>query len=650
MPPQTRRLIESWLPIGALGEESVRERRSMTSLPPTYYLHVWWARRPLVASRAAVMASLLPASADRDKFMHMLGIHGDPVATRARIDRAQRTGEDLGLDVYGYKRAFGYVPNEDDRLWLETAMASLGLEDAVVLDPTAGGGSIPFETARVGVAVLANDLNPVAATILRQAVTVPIAGGAAVGTAFKQLAARFVGLATPKFRNVYPPEPDANVVEGYLWARTITCPHCDGLIPLSPNWRLAPDGTGVRLRPNSTTKRCTFDIVTKASEHSEGTVSDGDALCPYPGCGRVVDGAQIKQQAQAGQMGEQLYAVVFKRRIETRTKAGKRGKDKWERGYRAPQPQDDNSAQVAAALAEKLPEWLALDVVPTEELPAGLKTTEPLRYGTRAWRDLFSPRQLLGHCIAVETFRELVDEERAAGRLDDATRAAAVYLSFSLDKMLNYNSRMSVWMSIREVIANTFNRHDFAFCWSHAEMAVCVEGAGYDWAIAQTGKCIRELAALAGVEPPSLAAASLAPAAPATSAKRAQQGLFGTPQPGLFDSAAPTTRARPPVTVTCRSGDDLPHIGDASVDAVVMDPQYYDNVMYAELSDFFYVWLKRTAGYVSPEFFTRRLTDKDNEAVANPAKFAGQRGAKALAGKDYQERMARIIFPNAGAC
>ena len=99
----------------------------------------------------------------------------------------------------------------------------------------------------------------------------------------------------------------------------------------------------------------------------------------------------------------------------------------------------------------------------------------------------------------------------------------------------------------------------------------------------------------------------------------------------------------PSVTITCKSGDILDHVLDSSVDAVVMDPPYYDNVMYAELSDFFYVWLKRTAGQVVPELFTRRLTDKENEAVASPAKFAGQKGAKALAGRDYQQRMARIF-------
>jgi adenine-specific DNA methylase len=107
------RLIERWLPIAALSEESVRERRSMTALPPTYYLHVWWARRPLVASRAAIMSSLLPETADRKKFMHVLGIHGDPVETRRRIDKAKRTGEDLGLNPYGYKRAFQFCPDRN---------------------------------------------------------------------------------------------------------------------------------------------------------------------------------------------------------------------------------------------------------------------------------------------------------------------------------------------------------------------------------------------------------------------------------------------------------------------------------------------------------------------------------------------------------
>src|SRR3979490_571822 len=142
----SRRLIEDWLPIAELSEESVRERRSMTALPPTYYLHVWWARRPLVASRAAILASLLPAKADHERFLHVLGIHGDPVESRRRIDRAKRSGVRFEGEAYSYGRAFSYSPTEDDRNWLQRES---GREHLIVVDPTAGGGSIPFEGRRL---------------------------------------------------------------------------------------------------------------------------------------------------------------------------------------------------------------------------------------------------------------------------------------------------------------------------------------------------------------------------------------------------------------------------------------------------------------------------------------------------------------------
>ena len=617
------RLIERWLPIAALGIESTRERTPMTPFPAPNRLHVWWARRPLVASRAAVLASLLPADADREKFMHVLGIHGDPVAARRRIDAANRNKEHLGPDPYGYKRAFTYAPDKEDKKWPELAKG-FSFDDLSILDPTAGGGSIPFEAERLGLSTISNDLNPVSALILKATVEWPGRYGSALLEEFRQLTRDFVCRAGPKYERVFPEEPEGVRIEGYLWARTITCSYCDGLVPLSPNWRLTPDGTGVRLKPllasgpGTPGRVCSFAIVESAGEQSSGTVARGDGTCPYSDCGRVIAGDEIKAQAQAGNMGEQLYAVVYKKRVVKTLKSGKRGKDKWVRGYRAPRPEDDNSAEIQARLTEKLPEWEALDIVPSETIPDGNKTTEPQRYGMKIWRDLFSPRQLLCHGTSVEVFREMLDADRAEGKLNEIRQAAYGYLALTVDTLLNYNNRAGRWDNTTGRVRSIFDRHDFAFVWSYAEMAPLVSGVGYDWAIEKTVKCIRELVSL--VRPEENAGSA-----------------------NLFDSGVAAEYTPPPITITCKPGDSLDHIEDGSIDVVVMDPPYYDNVMYAELSDFFYVWLKRTAGHVFPELFRRHLTDKDNEAVANPARFQGQKGAKNLAGRDYQERMAAIF-------
>ena len=220
----------------------------MTALPPTYYLHVWWARRPLVASRAAVLASLLPADADRERFLHVLGIRGDPIAAHRAIERARRTGVRVE-NPYGYDRAFSYGSSADDRDWLKSSLGSAP-EGYTVLDPTAGGGSIPFETIRMGCAPAANDLNPVAALILNATVEWPRVYADTIKIEFETIAKRWrkeveAWLGKWFEQRELPDQVDVT----YLWARTVTCPYCDGLVPLSPNWRLAPGGTGVRLRP-----------------------------------------------------------------------------------------------------------------------------------------------------------------------------------------------------------------------------------------------------------------------------------------------------------------------------------------------------------------------------------------------------------------
>ena len=619
--PDTR-LIERWLPIAELGIESKRERTPMTPFPAPNRLHVWWARRPLVASRAAILASLLPENADREKFIHVLGIHGDPVAARNEIDRAKRTGVRVD-NPYGYNRAFSYLLDLGDCAWLRATLGD-AREGVTVLDPTGGGGSIPFETIRMGLAPLANDLNPVAALIMKATVEWPSACSHDIREQFDILATKWRRQIEHRLGAFFPQRdlPD-RIDQTYLWARTVTCPYCDGLVPLSPNWRLAPGGIGVRLQPNlgsgpgSAGRVCSFEVVESAAEQSPGTESSADGTCPYVDCGRVIDGDHIKAQAQAGDMGEQLFAVVYKKRVPKVLKSGKRGKDKWVRRYRAPHPEDDNSAEIAKALAEKLPEWEALDMVPSESYDHMYSDRSKI-YGVNKWRDLFSSRQLLCHGTSVEVFREMLDADREAGKLSEVRQAAYGYLALTIDTLLNYNNRAGRWDNTTSRVRSIFDRHDFAFVWSYAEMAPLVLGVGFDWAIGKTVKCIDELVSLVGMDPRSDCL-------------------------NLFERADPAAFILPPVTITCKSADSLDHIEDRSIDAVVMDPPYYDNVMYAELSDFFYVWLKRTAGYVFPELFRRHLTDKDNEAVANPSKYRGQKGAKTLAGREYQERMAAIF-------
>ena len=203
----TRPLIEQWLPAATIGAESLRERGASSALPPINFLHVWWARRPLTASRAAVLASLLPAwpsdaDAQRDArsatvltglraefpggeeeyrawYLRALGIFGDPVSARAEIRKAVASGGQTQGNAYGYARAFTVTPDEEtiSRFHRLAALRADTQGEITVLDPFAGGGSIPFEAARYGCDTIANELNPVAAAILQATIDLPAALG-----------------------------------------------------------------------------------------------------------------------------------------------------------------------------------------------------------------------------------------------------------------------------------------------------------------------------------------------------------------------------------------------------------------------------------------------------------------------------------------
>jgi len=611
-------LIEDWLPIQELGIEARREN-STGQHPPPNRLHVWWARRPLVVSRAAVLASLLPAwrpdwperlrqrFPTRDAYhawvRWLLGIHGDPIAARQRIAEADAHGKRLGADAYGYRRAFTFSPDQAALTELQEIFFDYWRADSItVLDPTAGGGSIPLEALRLGLSVYANELNPVAALILAATLDYPARFGDPLAEDIRYWGDRLLARVRAQLQQYFP-IPDDGIPDGYLWARTVACPQTGKPIPLSPNWWLQRDDrakVAVRLLVHPDWPECRFEIVRGAEAErlaEQGTIRKGVAISPWTG--EVVDGDYIKREAQAGRMGQQLYAVVVKT---------PKGVD-----FRPP-TEADLAAAVAAEqeLARRLAGWLAHGLVPDEEIPEVSNDPRPRLYGMTRWRDLFAPRQLLALGTAVEALRALEPEIRAELPPDQA-RAVVTYLALALDKLADYNSRMARWHSRRGVIANTFDRHDFSMKWSFAEMAVVAAGKGLDWAIGQVIDAYRGIARLA---------------------QPARLPLWQR------TGGSPVERLR----ISQGDARNLGHLADGSVHVVCIDPPYYDNVQYAELSDFFYVWLKRTAGHLYPDWFAGALTDKDAEAVANPARFAALgRRKQEMAHRDYTRKMQDIF-------
>ncbi len=320
-------------------------------------------------------------------------------------------------------------------------------------------------------------------------------------------------------------------------------------------------------------------------------------------------------------MGHQLYCVIYSDRWQGFTKTGQPKKRLTsKRGFRVATPDDDNAWFINQRLAELADAWHSEDILPDEAVPRG-NDQRPHRYGMPYWRDMFNSRQQLAHGHCVQAFHELIDEDQANGELDDVRRAAWGYIALAVDKMIGRNSNMSIWFPGREVVVHTFASHDFGMKWSYAEMAVTVRGLGLEWAIADVHECINQLVGMAG------------------------HNLQVTGQLTTDNLIAPSPIA-PPTEVINGDAGDLP-LDNESVDCIVFDPPYHDNVCYAELSDYFYVWLKRTAGYVFPEHFATYLAEKEQEAIASPARFRQQASkdasARQLATDDYEAKMAEIF-------
>jgi putative DNA methylase len=633
-----RPLIEQWFPAAMVGAESLRERTVFTDLPPLFALHVWWARRPLITSRPAVVASLLPAWPDdfeaatdvdagrvlkallgefprgeqeyRAWFVHALGIFGDPVGGRKRIAAARETGEQLDDGGYGYKRAFTVNPDTPtiDRFHRLVALRGAIDRSPTVLDLFAGGGSIPLEAARFGCTTVANELNPVAAAILHGTVELPGELGPDFASVIEHWGTRWAKRVERRLAPYFPKQPNDASIAGYIWAHTVPCPSTGRPTPLAPDFWVARGKAGrdvaVRLEADLATGTVTREIV-----EGKGAAQWGDRSTYKQGAGTSIwsgetfGGDYIRAQAAAGRVGEMLLAVSV-------TRVGRTG-----RHFRAPSDDDLHAVEAAAAeTARHLSEWEIHGLIPTEAIPPGHKTNEPRRMSLVTWRQLFTHRQLLVLATAVDELRTVTAEARSE-LIEREAKAVGLYLAFAIDKTTDYNSRLSSWDATRIKVRNTFDRHDFSFKWTFAEF----DGASamLPWAVTQMVRTYKGIATLAQ--------------RPAT----------------MLDKGG-VARTR----IHLGSATDLP-LADGSVDAIITDPPYYDNVMYGELADYFYVWLKRSLRDTWPELCTLELSDKEGEAVANPSLFdqvatrsgrgktATGKSAVELADDHYEELLTR---------
>lgn len=592
MSHRPRLLIEEWFPIKEVGVECQREG-SAALHPPVQRLHVYWARRPLAVSRAAILASLLPPETDRKRFLRWMGIHGDAVRARERIVAARETGE--WAEGYGYPRAFTYTPTEEERNEFQSLMERVwGTRTPQVLDPMAGGGSIPFEAVRLGLPTIGNDLNPIAHIIQRATIEYPARFGPAFVDKIRSYAERVSRRARTVLEPCFP-AGDGEEVLAYIWARTIICPNCGGTIPLSPNWWLERDksGDGWASMPVIRGNELSFEVVriTRGKgpggfDPSKGTIKRGTPLCPL--CRQTVPDDEVKRQAQTQGMGHQLVTVVVRRGDQ--------------RSFRPPAQVDfEGVARATALFQELLPSWEAAGLVPDEAYPPSSNDLRPLHYGMPRWCDLFSTRQLLGHLVYLQAIRDAQVEAQKELSTDEAL-AVGVYLALILDKCVDYNSTLTHWDGTRNKVCNTFDRHDFSIKWTYTEWNPLATRLAFDWAVRQITDSYSHIARLCWFK---------------------EVGSFSP----IHGSAA-----------------SLGHIPSGSVTLICVDPPYYDNVMYAELADFFYVWQKRSLGHIFPEVFASRLTNKDDEAVANPARFRGMgKSARKLAEEDYERKMQAVF-------
>ncbi len=594
---EDKRFIEVAFPVKAVSEESAREKNIRHGHIST--LHIWWARRPLASSRATNYAALIPAPKDEEEL------------ERKKRFIAKLSKWESSLDEEVIRRA-----REDIMEYFRQIRDDPNQERPRVLDPFAGGGSIPLEALRLGLETYAVDYNPVAVLILKAVLEYPqkygkkrkgaldewIAGGKGEGKDHdlvrdvKKWGEWVLQEAKKELERFYPVDEDGYIPVGYIWARTITCqnPACGAEIPLMRQfWLAKKNNKKVALYPYVEGKEVKFKIVGDGYEPmpsdfdpSKGTVKGAKVTCPV--CGMTHDANTTRKLFREGKAGQRMVAVVLYH-------PEKRGKI-----YRLPTERDIRAYEEAKRYLEekraKLMEEWGIDPVPDEPIPPerakGNSGFRVLLYGMTKWGDLFNDRQKLALITFAEKVRQAYERMLAEGYDEEYAKAVVTYLAFAVDKLADYNSTICMWHSSKDLIAHTFGRQSIQMTWDYIELHPFSDssgnwGASIEWIIRVIANCSDML-------------------------------VHGN--------------------VLQSSATSLP-FPDNYFDAVFTDPPYYDNIFYSDLSDFFYVWLKRTVGDLYPELFMTPVTPKSRELVAEPVRFGGKEGSRQY----FEESMKRAL-------
>lgn len=574
-----KKLIETSLPLEAINEASVREKSIRHGHPST--LHLYWARRPLATARAVLFAQLVDDPASRPEEFPTVEAQD---AERARL-------HDLMSRLVVWE-------NSLDTALLEQARAEIRRSNGgtipAVVDPFAGGGSIPLEAQRLGCPAEASDLNPLAVLINKALIDIPprfggrppIHPGAAdqpcyrgaeglaedvrfYGRWMRDEAERRIGHLYPK---VVAPGGTEHTVIAWIWARTVTSPNPANPIdvPLVRTWWLSKKkGKEAWVRATVRDGHVHYEVVHDANGpkgSDDGTISRGNAIAV--GDETPIDIKYIRSEAQAGRLSAHLIAVVAEDR----------------RGRLYVSPTDEHSD---AAHVERPAD------VPNQLIPTRNHDVDRLpMYGMPTWADAFTNRQL----VALTTFSDLVGQARqrvledalAAGMEEGESLeaggtgarayadAVATYLALSVSRCADYWSSICSWHNTGEKMRNVFSRQAIPMVWDFAEANPFSSSSGnflgqLEW----VAKAVERV--------------------PADSAGNARQ----------------------------LSADARDYTGLV----VSTDPPYYDNIGYSDLSDFFYVWLRRCLQGIHPSVVSTMLTPKAEELVANPYRHDGKENA-----------------------